>query len=79
MELAQQLTMLRRELVTIEFSDGEILEARLLNVDTVEHDDVVLDVKSVLKSTSGRKYKPNEYYRAAIDTIRSVTRVARSG
>jgi hypothetical protein len=78
-EISKQLEALQRKTVILEFEDGDVVDARLLAVDTSDHDDVVLEITNVRKSPTGRSYSPRDYYRAAISTIRSVRSVGEGG
>ena len=70
--LLDQLRRLKSQPVTIEFVDGEVVDAVLLEVDTEEHDDIVFDVTAVRKRTEKTAYDARNVYTAPISSVRRV-------
>lgn len=58
--------------VTIEFADGEVIEAKISSVDSDEHNDVTYEVVSVRSPGFGVRYKPGNFYQAKIADIARV-------
>jgi hypothetical protein len=58
--------------VLLEFDDGDLVEAKLLNVDVSEHEDIVFDVVRIRRAHDASRYSTKNVYLAA---IRSVVRV----
>ncbi|HEX8850740.1 MAG TPA: hypothetical protein VF761_14515 [Gemmatimonadaceae bacterium] len=70
--MVDQLIQLKGQRVLLEFEDGEIVEAKLMKVDAVEHQDIVFDVLSVRKSV-GETYTREKVYVAPIATVTRVS------
>ena len=72
-------TELKRKIgsiVTIEFRDGEILDAKVSSVDLDEHEDVVYEVIRVRESIRSVEYCPDNFYRASLADIVRVSEPA---
>lgn len=67
----------RGSVVTLEFDDGEIIDARLLHVDPDDHEDITYDVIRVRASGPTTAYDPSTVYVMPISAIRRVTGFAR--
>lgn len=63
-------------LVTIEFADGEVVDAKLSSVDLEEHADIIYEVVTVRSPGAGVAYEPEKLYRAKIADIARVTTAA---
>lgn len=70
--LVDQLNRHRSQAVTLEFVDGEVIDAILLNVDPAEHEDVTFDVIQVRHTVRESPYDKKNVYVAPISSIRSV-------
>jgi hypothetical protein len=71
--MVEQLQRLRRQRVSLEFQDGEIVDAILKEVDTGEHQEIIFDVLAVRKAISDEKYPRTKVYTAPISTVIGVT------
>jgi len=58
--------------VTIEFRDGEVIEAKISSIDSDEHNDVTYEVVSVRSSGPGAGYQQGNFYQAKIADIARV-------
>jgi len=56
----------------IEFTDGEVLLARVLKVDIQEHEDVTFDVERVLVPGKQASYDRRNVYVAPLSDVKSV-------
>jgi len=59
----------RRKRVMLEFDDGDLVEAILLNIDSGEHDDVIFEVIHVFRSADAARYAATQLYVAPIQSI----------
>jgi len=71
--LVAELTRHTSKSVTLEFDDGEVVDAVLLKVDSTEHDDITFDVLRVRQRVEGTRYDARNVYVAPISTVRRVT------
>jgi prephenate dehydrogenase len=71
--LVDQLAQHKSQRVTLEFDDGEVVEAVLLDVDANEHDDITFDVIAVRHAVREAQYDPNNVYVAPISTVKRVS------
>jgi len=71
--LVEQLLQCKGQQVTITFEDGEIVDALLIDVDPVEHQDITYDVLAVRKSIGDQTYSRTKVYVAPIGTVTAVT------
>lgn len=74
--LIETLLRCRSKPVTIEFDDGEVVDAVLLSVDPDEHEDLLFDVLSVRVPSADRKYDRRNIYRAPISDVRRIEPLA---
>lgn len=58
--------------MSIEFEDGEIVDAILIDVDSVEHQDITYDVLAVRRAITNETYPRTKVYVAPISTIAGV-------
>ena len=70
--LVEQLLRHKSQSVTLEFDDGEVIDAILLNVDPSEHADITFDVIQVRHTVREQPYDKKNVYVAPISSIRSV-------
>lgn len=68
MAIVEKLTTSIDRVVTIEFSDGEIVDARIVSVDPYEHEDVIYDVVHVRTPGTSQRSR-RELLRASICEI----------
>jgi hypothetical protein len=71
--LVAELTRHKSKTVTLEFTDGEVVDAVLLEVDSDEHEDITFDVVRVRQQIEGTRYDARNVYVAPINTVRRVT------
>jgi hypothetical protein len=70
---ASMIAFLRQhvgDVVTLEFDDGEIVDARLLHVDLEDHEDITYDVVRVIATGANTAYDPHAVYLMPISAIR---------
>jgi hypothetical protein len=72
-DMVDQLLQHKSHSVTLEFDDGEVIDAILLNVDPLEHQDITFDVIQVRHTVRGKPYDKKNVYVAPITSVRSVT------
>jgi len=70
--LVEQLRLHTSKSVTLEFEDGEMVDAILLQVDPSEHEDITFDVIQVRRAVRQKSYDRKNVYVAPISSIRSV-------
>lgn len=70
--LVNELVNNRGKAVTLEFDDGEIIDARLLSIDPEEHEDIVFDVLAVRQPGRSGGYDPRNIYTAPIASVKRV-------
>ncbi len=59
-------------IVTLEFRDGEIVDAKIVSVDSEEHRDVVYAVVRVRVPGRITRYEPGIFHRASLEEIKRV-------
>lgn len=62
-------------IVTLEFNDGEIVDAKIAAVDPEEHRDVVYEVVRVRVPGRTTRYEPGAFHRASLDEVKQVSAV----
>lgn len=67
--VVDQLLQYKGQTVSIEFEDGGIIDAILIDVDHVEHQDITYDVLAVRKAISEETYPRSMVYVAPIETV----------
>jgi hypothetical protein len=70
--LVEQLLRNKSQSVTLEFEDGEVVDAILLDVDPSEHEDITFDVIQVRHTVREKPYDKKNVYVAPINSIKSV-------
>jgi hypothetical protein len=70
--MVEQLLRHKSQSVTLEFDDGEMVDAILLNVDPLEHEDITFDVIQVRRTVREYPYSKKNVYVAPISSVRSV-------
>lgn len=70
--MVEQLLSYASKPVTLEFEDGEVVDAVLLKVDASEHDDITFDVIQVRRTVREQSYDRKNVYVAPISSIKSV-------
>jgi hypothetical protein len=61
------------DVITLEFDDGEVIDAKLLHLDADDHNDITYDVVRVRTSASERQYDSTAAYLMPISAIRRAT------
>lgn len=72
---AELLELLRRnkgKLVTIEFTDGEVIDANILAIDAEDHEDFTYDVRRVRVAIPSTLYSKDAVYIAPLEMLKSV-------
>jgi hypothetical protein len=55
--------------VTLTFDDGDMVDAELLDIDTMEHDDIVFKVVQVRRATNPALYSREGFLVASIPSV----------
>lgn len=71
--LVEQLMRNKSQQVRLEFEDGEVVDAVLLDVSPEEHEDITFDVVQVRHAVRADSYDRRKVYVAPIRSIRRVT------
>jgi hypothetical protein len=72
--MVEQLKAQESKRVTLEFNDGEVIDAVLLKVDSVEHDDITFDVIRVRTAAhDSPRYDSKNVYVAPIESVARVS------
>jgi hypothetical protein len=71
--MVEQLLSYASKPVTLEFEDGELVDAILLKIDPSEHEDITFDVIQVRRTVREEPYDRKNVYVAPISSVRSVT------
>lgn len=72
LDLQLRLQALEGQLVTLVFSDGEEVEARLAAVDVEDHGDIVYSVIRVVRPGTASDYQQNAFYTSRIDAVADI-------
>jgi len=71
--ILDDLQRLKSKRVTLQFTDGEIVDAILVGVDAQEHDDITFDVLAVRQPIAKSAYDVRNVYTAPISSVRAVS------
>lgn len=73
--MVEQLRVLKGKEVTLEFQDGEVVDAKVVDIDA-EHNELIYDVLAVRRAISEEAYPRTKVYTAPIATVASVRAVS---
>lgn len=72
MELLELLRRYRGSLVTLEFNDGESIDAHVLQIDAEDHNDFTYDVRRVRVAGPSTDYSKRGAYVTSISRLKDV-------
>ena len=71
-ELLESLRRYKGTPVTLEFTDGEFIDANILGIDAEDHEDFTYDVRRVRVSIPSTLYSKDAAYIAPLEMLKSV-------